>query len=151
MAIIRRFQDLRCWQEARKLVNFIYKLTQHEAFSKEYELKGQLRKTVISIMNNIAEGFSRFNRNDFMRFLDYSQSSASELLSMTYVLEDLKMINGNDLIILQNLIESTKNQTLGLAKYIKSSKQKTNELQEPEINYLTNITEMDSKLKSPKP
>jgi four helix bundle protein len=93
MAIIRRFQDLRCWQEARKLVNFFYKLTQHEAFSKEYELKGQLRKTAISIMNNIAEGFSRFNRNDFMRFLDYSQSSASELLSMTYVLEDMKMIN----------------------------------------------------------
>lgn len=94
-------------------------------------------------MNNIAEGFSRFNRNDFMRFLDYSQSSASELSSMTYVLEDMKMINENDLINLRDLIDSTKNQTLGLAKHIKTSKQKTNELHDPEVNYLTNITEID--------
>jgi len=138
MAIIRRFQDLRCWQEARKLDSFVYQLTQHEAFAREYELKGQLRKTAVSIMNNIAEGFSRFNRNDFMRFIDYSQSSASELSSMTYILEDLKMIDEDALITFWNLIEATRNQTLGLARYLKTNSRKSDSVSEPEIEYLTN-------------
>merc|ERR1711991_1243347 len=48
-------------------------------------------------MNNIAEGFARFNKKDFMRFLDYAQSSASEVKSMTYVIEDLEIISENEI------------------------------------------------------
>lgn len=119
MAVIIQLQDLRCWQAARKLVNFVFILTQQDIFSKEYELKGKLRKTAISIMNNIAERFNLFNRKDFMRFLDYSQSSSSELISMSYMLEDMQMIDDENLINFRDLIVNTKNQTLGLAKYLK--------------------------------
>lgn len=134
MAVITKFQDLRCWQEARKLVSFVYKLTQQKVFEKEYELKGQLRKTVISIMNNIAEGFSRINRNDFMRFIDYSQSSASEHTSMSYILENMNMIDEETLVTFRNLIDTTRNQTLGLAKHIKTGR-KTDSVNEPETDY----------------
>lgn len=91
-------------------------------------------------MNNIAEGFSRFNRKDFMRFLDYSQSSSSEILSMSYVLEDMQMIDDENLMNFRDLIVNTKNQTLGLAKYLKNTRIKSNECSEPEIDYLKNIT-----------
>jgi len=56
MATIKRFEDLECWQEARKLANLIYQFTKKASFKKDFELMGQLRRSVISIMGNIAEG-----------------------------------------------------------------------------------------------
>ncbi len=71
MATIRRFEDLECWQEARKLVSLIYSFTKKQAFNKDIELKGQIRRSAISVMANIAEGFHRRGKKEFMRFLDY--------------------------------------------------------------------------------
>lgn len=135
MAAIKRFEDLICWQEARKLVKFVFTLTQKESFQKEYELRGALRKTVISVMNNIAEGFSRFNKNDFIRFLDYPQSSASELLSLTYVVEDMALADHEEVQTFRQLIISTRNPTLGLVKYLRQNDFKKSAVNDPGHDY----------------
>jgi four helix bundle protein len=70
MAPIRRFEDLDCWREARKLVDLIYRITRHAAFAQDYELVRQIRRSAVSSMANIAEGFHRNSNRDFMRFLD---------------------------------------------------------------------------------
>ena len=54
MATIKRFEDLECWQEARKLVKIVYSLTKKNEFKKDYELVRQVRKSAISSMGNIA-------------------------------------------------------------------------------------------------
>ena len=82
MTKITRFEDLICWQKAKSLVNLIYRLTKEGPFSKDYPLRDQIRRAAISSMTNIAEGFSRFHKKDFIRFLDISQSSIEEVKSL---------------------------------------------------------------------
>ena len=88
MASIKRFEDLQCWQEARKFVNVVYGLTRHERFKKDFELVGQVKRSAVSSMANIAEGFHRNSKKDFMKFLDYSRSSIAETISHLYVTFD---------------------------------------------------------------
>jgi len=97
MATVRRFEDLECWQEARELVKLIYSFARKEAFGQDFELKGQVKRSVISVMSNIAEGFHRKGRKEFMRFLDYSRSSIAETLSHCYVALDQGYIDGSEM------------------------------------------------------
>jgi len=88
VATIKRFEDLECWQEARKFVRLIYELTKKGRFRKDFELVGQAKRSAISSMGNIAEGFHRNSTKDFMKFLDYSRSSIAETVSHCYVALD---------------------------------------------------------------
>ncbi len=107
MATIKRFEDLECWQEARKLANLIYQFTKKASFKKDFELMGQLRRSAISIMGNIAEGFHRKSNKDFMRFLGYSRSSIAETLSHCYLALDQNYIDPVELEQIKELSEIT--------------------------------------------
>lgn len=69
-------------------------------------------------MNNIAEGFGRFNKKDFINFLNYAQSSANEIISLTYCLEDIEYISIEESLKIRNKAIETRNQTLALIKHI---------------------------------
>ena len=97
MATIKRFEDLECWQEARRFVNIIYRLTKKERFRKDFELVGQVRRSAVSSMANIAEGFHRNSNKDFMRFLDYSRASIAETVSHCYVALDQHYIDETEM------------------------------------------------------
>jgi len=97
MPTIKRFEDLDCWQEARKLVKLIYELTKKDAFSKDFRLVGQITDSAVSSMANIAEGFHRRSNKDFMRFLDYSRSSVAETVSHSFVALDQNYIEEEEL------------------------------------------------------
>lgn len=88
---ITKFEDLLCWQQARLLVNDIYTVTKAGELSKDYGLKNQLQRAVVSAMTNIAEGFSRYHRREFIRFLDIAQSSLWEVNSLLYIVFDQKI------------------------------------------------------------
>jgi len=57
MATVERFEDLEIWKLARELVHLVYEVTNQGNFSKDYGLKDQIRRSSVSIMNNIVEGF----------------------------------------------------------------------------------------------
>lgn len=97
MATIKRFENLECWQEARKLVRLIYKLTKKNKFSKDFALVTQVRKSVVSSMSNVAEGFHRSSNKDFMKFLDYSRSSVAETVSHCYAALDQEYITEKEM------------------------------------------------------
>ena len=97
MATIKRFEDLECWQEARKFVQLIYGLTKRSAFSKDFRLVAQITDSAVSSMANIAEGFHRNSNKDFMRFLDYSRASVAETISHCYVALDQAYIDGSEM------------------------------------------------------
>ncbi len=71
-------------------------------------------------MNNIAEGFGRKSDKEFVRFLEIAQSSAMEVRSITYVLEDLNYIPLDQIELLRSKSEETKSLALGLIRYLKS-------------------------------
>jgi len=91
--IIKRFEDLHCWQEARKLVNLVYQaITGNKDFQKDIRLCGQITAAAVSSMSNIAEGFARRSNNEFIQYLFISKSSATEVQSEAYVALDQKYI-----------------------------------------------------------
>jgi four helix bundle protein len=85
---IRQFEDLECWQDARELVRVVYAMTKLADFSKDFALVDQIRRSGVSVMANIAEGFYRNSNREFLRFLDISRSSAGETISHLYVALD---------------------------------------------------------------
>lgn len=79
------------------MVKKVYELTKNKKFASDFDLKNQVRRSAISIMANIAEGFHRNSNRDFMKFLDYSRASIAETLSHCYVALDQEYITESDM------------------------------------------------------
>ena len=99
MATVKRFEELECWKEAREFVKLVYNLTKKDAFRKDFELVSQLRRSAVSTMANIAEGFHRNSNRDFMKFLDYSRASMAESISHCYVALDQQYIDEQEMAL----------------------------------------------------
>ena len=84
MATIKSFEDIEAWKKARQLSNDIYKLTLEGSFAKDFSLRDQINRSSGSVMDNIAEGFERGSKNEFVQFLSYSKGSAAETRSQLY-------------------------------------------------------------------
>jgi four helix bundle protein len=84
MATIQKFEDLEIWQLARILCKKIFLLSKTEKLSKDFSLKDQMNRCSGSIMDNIAEGYGRGSRLEFIQFLSISSGSADELKSQLY-------------------------------------------------------------------
>jgi four helix bundle protein len=88
--VIKRFEDIIAWQKSQDLAVEIY-----GAFDsiKDYDFRNQICRAVVSISNNIAEGFDRSSDADFSRFLYIAISSSSETRSMLYLAGSLIYFN----------------------------------------------------------
>ncbi len=85
---IERFEDLNSWQEARRLMQIVYRLTQKDRFKEDRTLTWQLRDAAVSTMGNIAEAHGRYSFEDKRRLLDISLGSCKEIQSHLYVALD---------------------------------------------------------------
>ena len=91
MATVKKFEELRIWNDSRALVNEVYKsLSNSEEGSKDWGFRNQIQQAAISVMNNIAEGYERDSDKDFARFLDIAKASCGEVRSMLYIGQDLE-------------------------------------------------------------
>ncbi|HEX2535508.1 MAG TPA: four helix bundle protein [Chitinophagaceae bacterium] len=84
MATIRRFEDLEVWQFARKLSRRVYLLTFEGPISKDYRLRDQIRGSAGSVMDNIAEGFGRSSRLEFIHARSTAKGEAAEMQSQLH-------------------------------------------------------------------
>lgn len=119
MATIQNFEELKCWKSARALTKEIYISTSEGEISKDFGLKNQIRRATLSIMNNIAEGFGRYSKKELIRFLDIAQSSAAEVKSMLYVIEDLEYLEKKEIVELHHQVDKTRALCRGFIAYIK--------------------------------
>jgi four helix bundle protein len=103
---IRSFKDIECWQDARELVRNVYLLSRKEHFKKDFELVSQIRRSAVSSMANIAEGFHRNSKKDFLKYLDYARSSVAETVSHCYVALDQGYISEAEMTELENQADS---------------------------------------------
>lgn len=83
----QRFEDLPVWNEAIRLAEIVYALTEDAAFQKQYSLRDQLERAAVSVSNNIAEGFERGTTQELLTFLYIARGSAGEVRSMLCLLE----------------------------------------------------------------
>jgi len=84
MVTVKRFEDLDSWKLARELCCLMGKMIDNGKFKKNYRLIDQIEGSSGSIMDNIAEGFERGNRAEFITFLGYAKASSGELRSQMF-------------------------------------------------------------------
>ncbi len=90
---MHNYKELKVWQKARELVKFIYNLTYRFPKSETYGLILQMRRAVISVSSNIAEGSGHSSNKEFIRFLEISYSSSCELDTQLILSHDINYIN----------------------------------------------------------
>ena len=93
MATIKRFEDLEIWQIAHQLNKEITSLTRASSFSKDFALKDQIERSSGSVMDNIAEGFGRGSRLEFIQFLSIAKGSITETQSQLLRSHDKEYID----------------------------------------------------------
>jgi len=81
MATIKRFEDLQIWEISRRLCKDVFALTNKGLFLKDFKFRDQIRSSAGSVMDNIAEGFERSSRPEFVNFLSIAKGSAGETRS----------------------------------------------------------------------
>lgn len=114
---IERFEDILAWQKAQVLTTSIY---QEFSGLNDFSFLDQIRRAVISIPNNIAEGFDRKSDKEFARFLFIAKSSCSEVKSMLYTAQNLKYITLAKGKELQSSCDEISKMISGLIKYLSS-------------------------------
>ncbi len=137
MSTIKSFEELLVWKDARKFANKIYNLTKKFPKEENYGLTSQITRATVSIGSNIAEGFDRYSKKDFIRFLIIARGSISEIQNNLYIAIDLKYINQNDFQETYALSKDLGKQINGFIKYLRSydkQNSKTKKLNE-ESNY----------------
>jgi four helix bundle protein len=85
----KRFEDLPVWNEALRLAERVYLLTEDAAFKNQHSLRDQLERAAVSVSNNVAEGFERGTTPELLSFIYIARGSAGEVRSMLCLLERL--------------------------------------------------------------
>ena len=91
------YRELIVWQKAIDLVEEIYRLTMKLPKDELYGLVNQMRRAVVSIPSNIAEGNSRNSHKEYIRFLSIARGSKSEIETQLVICERLKYLDNGDL------------------------------------------------------
>ncbi len=125
MARIERFEQIEAWQEARKLTRETYEVTKTRAFHQDIDLRGQLRRAVVSAMANIAEGFDGGSTAEFQKFLLYAMRSASEVQSHLYVALDQGFLDDKSFTLLYDRCVAVKRLIGGFRRYLRSVPSRT--------------------------
>ena len=88
-------ENLRIFNDARELANLVYDLTRSESFARDFALKDQMRRSALSVLSNIAEGFERETDAEFARFLYVAKGSCGELRAQTLLAQDQRFVFGD--------------------------------------------------------
>ena len=91
------FEDLIIWQKAIEYAKEIYLLTERKGLKTDFGLKGQMRDAAVSISTNIAEGFERRSRKEYLNFLNIAKASAGETRSLLYVALEVGYIERDEM------------------------------------------------------
>lgn len=93
MATIKQYEDLICWQKARTLVKFVYDISRFRNFEMDRGLQDQIRRAAVSVMSNIAEGFDRGTKQEFLNYLFIAKGSCGEVKTQVYIAHDVGYID----------------------------------------------------------
>lgn len=91
--LVKSYKELIVWQKSMNLVKEIYLLTEKFPNEELYGLVSQMRRAAVSIPSNIAEGYLRKHRKEFIQFLSVASGSAAELETQILICKSLSKFN----------------------------------------------------------
>lgn len=115
------FRDLNAYKESKILVKMTYQLLKKFPNEEKYALCEQIRRAVISVTSNIAEGTGRISVREQMHFLEISYGSLMEVLSQMDIALDLGYINSDDFCKFEQQCNNCASLISGLRSYLDRS------------------------------
>ncbi len=103
---MKRLKDLIVYQASKELVILVYKMLNVFPEAERFALCGQMRRAVVSIPSNIAEGMGRLSDKDQSHFLNIAYGSLMELFAQADIAHDLKYINDEMFNQIEEQVES---------------------------------------------
>jgi len=113
-------KKLHLWKESMDLVIALYRITKEFPREEEFGLKSQLRRAAVSVPSNIAEGLTRASKKEKLHFLNYAQSSLSEIDAQIEIAGRLQLVSGEDSDLVATHLTLVEKLLSGLIKRIKS-------------------------------
>lgn len=121
MATFTRLEEINAWVKSRELNAVIYKFINEGSFQKDFSLRNQINRSSGSVMDNIAEGFERGGKNEFINFLGIARGSLGEVKSQLFRALDRKHITEQNFKTAHNIAEETGRLITGLISYLNQS------------------------------
>ncbi|MBM3261179.1 four helix bundle protein [Candidatus Kaiserbacteria bacterium] len=90
---MQSYRELIVWQRSIHLVSLVYALTARFPKSELFGLTSQMRRAAVSVPSNIAEGFSRKHRPEYIQFLRIAFGSGAELETQLHISTELKFVS----------------------------------------------------------
>jgi four helix bundle protein len=130
MATIKTFEELEIWKLSRQFVLKIYKLTSKPAISKDFIFRDQIRRSASSVMDNIAEGFERDSRLEFINFLSIAKGSCGEVISQIIRGSDLEYFSLQETVELKDGYRNLSGKIANFIQYLNQTTIKGNKFKD---------------------
>lgn len=121
MAEIRSFRDLVAWQKAVDLCQTVYEVSKRFPADERFGLVAQIRRAAVSVPSNIAEGYGRRSKGDYLRFLNVALGSLCELETQAILAIRLGFATGDDMGPGMDLVRDVDRLLSALIRAIQSS------------------------------
>lgn len=118
---IERFEDVEAWKAGRELAKAVYEATRQRDFSRDFALVDQIRRAVVSITSNIAEGFERGGDKEFLQALSVAKGSCGEVRSQLYIALDQNYVSEKEFTDLSRRALGVSRLLSGFMKYLQQS------------------------------
>ena len=111
---MNQYRNLKVWQKAVALATEVYRVTGSFPKEEAYGLTSQIRRSVVSIASNIAEGAGRNYQKEFAQFLSVAYGSAYELETQIIIGKNLNYLSASDFEVLEKSLEEIQKMLYGL-------------------------------------
>ena len=115
------YKKLRIWQQSIELVKEIYKVTKDFSAEEKFGLTNQIRRSVVSVPSNIAEGAGRNTKGEFKNFLGVANGSLFELETQLIISKDMNYLKDYNLNLLLPKIDMLQKMIYNLIKSINNN------------------------------
>jgi four helix bundle protein len=119
---INKFEELSIWKLSLKITKDIYDFTSKKEFSKDFGLRDQIRRAIVSVSSNIVEGFEKNNNNEFIRFLKIAKGSVGEVRNQLYIALLVCYINDVEFKKTNEELENLAGQIGGFVVYLQGKR-----------------------------
>ena len=124
--VVFSFEKLYAWQDSIRLVKLVYALSEKFPSREQFAFSSQLRRAVVSVPSNIAEGNGRFSAKDQLRFFEIAYGSLMEVFCQIKIARELDYISETEQSEIKTLILSIAKSLSGLSRHRRQSEQTEN-------------------------